>query len=176
MKELGHEYGEALFMLAVENGAVEAYKNALSLVSGIFKTEEAYYTFLQNPAIAAKERSLCIASAFQEALPKEVLSFLQLLCEKGRMPCFFEAVKTYFALYDAACRIANATVTSAVALTDEEKKKLEDKLKTVSGQEIAATYAVDASLLGGVIIEIDGKIIDGSLRHRLREIKGVMNT
>lgn len=176
MKELGHEYGTALFMLAIENNEIEAYKNGLSLVAEIFEAEKAYYAFLQNPAIAASERSTCIASAFGKALPREVLSFLRLLCEKGRMSCFFEAVKTYLELYDAACRVANVTVTSATPLTDEEKKKLENKLKTVSGQTIAATYAVDPALLGGIIIEMDGKIIDGSLRHRLSEIKGVINT
>jgi len=176
MKDLGHEYGTALFMLAIENGEMQAYKDALALVAEILEAEKVYYDFLQNPAIAAKERSACIASAFGKALPREVLSFLQLLCEKGRMSCFFEAVKTYFALYDAACRVANVTVTSATSLTDEEKKKLENKLKTVSGQTVAATYAVDPALLGGIIIEMDGKIIDGSLRRRLSELKGVINS
>ena len=176
MKELGYEYGKALFALALENDKVEAYKNALSFVAEIFKAEEAYYAFLQNPAIPAKERSACIAQALEKALPREVLSFLQLLCEKGRMSSFFEAAETYYMLYDAAYRIANVSVTSAVLLTDEEKKKLENKLETVAKKAIAATYTVDPSLLGGIVIEIDGKIIDGSLRHRLKEIKGVMNT
>lgn len=176
MKELGHEYGTALFMLAIENNEMLAYQEALSLVADIFKAEEAYFAFLLNPTISAKERSACLAAAFGEALPKEVLSFLQLLCEKGRMACFFEAVKTYGALYDAACRVANVRVTSATALTDEEKQKLEAKLSTATGQTVAATYAVDPAILGGIIIETDGKIIDGSLRHRLSEIKGVINT
>ena len=176
MKELGYEYGTALFMLAIENGEMQAYKDALTFVAEIFKQEETYYAFLQNPTIAAKERAACLAAAFEKALPREVLSFLQLLCEKGRMSCFFEAAKTYAELYDVACRMANATVTSAVALSDEQKTKLEEKLKAVSGRDITATYTVDASLLGGIIIEMDGKIIDGSLRHRLQEIKGVMNT
>lgn len=176
MKELGYEYGTALFMLALEKNETETYKDALTLVTEIFTKEKTYFAFLQSPAIAARERIGCLADAFGASLPQDVLSFLQLLCEKGRMSCFFEAVKAYYELYDAACRMANATVVSAVALTDEEKNKLESKLKTVSGRTVTATYAVDPSLLGGIIIEMDGKIIDGSLRHRLSEIKGVMNT
>lgn len=176
MKELGYEYGEALFALALENDSLESYHTALSLVADTFDGEKVYYEFLQNPTVAAKERVGCIKEAFGREIPTEVLSFLCLLCEKGRMGCFFEAFKTYTALYDAARRVTNVTVTSAVALTEDEKEKLMTKLCAAKGQTVNASYTVDPTILGGIIIETDGKIIDASLRRRLFEIKGVMNT
>ena len=91
------------------------------------------------------------------------------------MICFTESVKEYNALWDASQRISNVKITSAVDLTEAEKQKLINKLETMQQSKVQAEYFVDASLLGGLIIEVDGKIIDGSLRHRLQDIKEVMN-
>ena len=117
-----------------------------------------------------------IETAFAGLIPEQVLSYLQLLCEKGRMPYFMESVEEYQQLLDASERIVNAKVTSAVELTEEEKQKLISKLEMMEKGKVRAEYFVDASLLGGLIVEVDGKVMDGSLRHRLHEVKEVMNT
>ena len=91
------------------------------------------------------------------------------------MDCFLRSVEEDNALYDASEHISDVRVTSAVALTDAEKQKLESKLTAVLGGEINALYVVDESLLGGLMVEADGKIMDGSLRRRLHEVKDVMN-
>ena len=98
-----------------------------------------------------------------------------LLCEKGRINCFLDAVEEYQNLLNVSKRVSNAIVTSAVALSDEEKEKLGQKLEAISNTTVKMEYVVDASLLGGVIVEIDGKVLDGSIKNRLRDIKEVMN-
>ena len=80
------------------------------------------------------------------------------------------------ALLDASSRVIYAKITSAVVLTDAEKAKLIRKLEDTHKGKVQAEYLVLPELLGGVIVEIDGKILDGSLRHRLREMKDVMNS
>ncbi len=175
MKNVGNEYGTALYMLAAEEGKTKAYATALDTVARAFDEEPTYFEFLQSPAVSAKERIQSIAAVFEAVLPTDVLSFLMLLCEKGRMACFYDAKKAYQALLDDAERVLNARVTSAVALTAEEKEKLENKLKTASERSVSVEYLIDPAILGGLIIETDGKIMDGSLRHRLFEIKGVIN-
>ena len=67
-----------------------------------------------------------------------------------------------------------ATVTAAAGLTDEEKERLRRALERRSGHSVQLECRVDASLLGGVVVEMDGRVLDGSLRHRLHEIKEVM--
>ena len=66
-------------------------------------------------------------------------------------------------------------MTSAVALTEGEKTTLIEKLSRKFGRTIHLECAVDPSLLGGLVVNVDGKVIDGSLKHRLQEIKEVMN-
>ena len=65
-------------------------------------------------------------------------------------------------------------MTSAVELTDDEKKKLKLKLEKMSGKSLILKCTVDKSVLGGVIVKMDGKIMDGSLKHRLEEVKEVI--
>ena len=60
-------------------------------------------------------------------------------------------------------------------LTESEKIKVQEKLYTLTGQSAMIRYTVDPKILGGIIIETDDRIIDGSVRRRLKEIKEVMN-
>ncbi len=175
MTDIGKEYGAALFMLACELGEKKSYAEALEKVKKVFSEHEEYPLFIASPSVPISERLLAIESAFSELVPEHVLSYLLLLCEKGRMECFDESVKEYNALLDASERISNAKVTSAVELTEKEKEKLKNKLESIYKGEVHIEYFTDGALLGGLVVEVDGKIMDGSLRHRLREVKDVMN-
>jgi F-type H+-transporting ATPase subunit delta len=174
MTEISKEYGTALFMLACEEGETRKYAAALEQIKEIFSAYPQYVEMLASPSISLNERLSAIDAAFSDAAPEYVLSYLKLLCEKGRISCFVESVEEYLALLAASERVSNAKVTSAVALTDEEKQKLIAKLEEVNRGKVHAEYFVDASLLGGAIVEMDGKIMDGSLRHRLYDVKEVI--
>ena len=69
----------------------------------------------------------------------------------------------------------HATITSAIELTDTEKQKIVSKLEQSYKKEVVAKYFVDSSIIGGIIIDIDGKIIDASIKGRLYDIKEVID-
>ena len=175
MTNLAMEYAAALFMLACEDGKQRAYGKALNEIGQAFSADPEYLTLLASPAISMEERLSAIRAAFGARVPEHVLSFLLLMCEKGRIAHFPEAVKEYEKLLLASERILDATVTSAVALTDEEKQRLQAALEKQSGGKVNIAYALDRELLGGLIVEIDGKILDGSVRDRLQRVKEVIS-
>ena len=175
MSEIAKEYGTALFLLACEQNEKKSYAEALKRVKDTFLAYPQYAELLSSPGISLNERLNVIEQAFSSAVPEYVLSYLKLLCEKGRIPYFLESVEEYTALLDASEQSFNAKITSAVELTDREKEKLIQKLELQQKGKVYAEYFVDETLLGGVIVELDGKIMDGSLRHRLHEVKEVMN-
>ena len=72
-------------------------------------------------------------------------------------------------------KISVARVVSSVPLTLEEKKRLKARLEKMSGRKVSLECSVDKSLLGGLVVEMDGKVINGSLRQRLDEMKDVMS-
>ena len=176
MTDIAKEYGTALFMLACENGAKKEYARALETVKAVFDSNPEYLTFLSSPSISLGERLSAIEAAFEEKIPEHIVSYLSLLCQKGRITCFYESAEEYSALLNASEHISNAKVTSAVQLTDEEKQKLKNKLESVYRGEVNIEYFIDETLIGGLIVDVDGKIMDGSLRSRLHDVKGVMNT
>ena len=89
---------------------------------------------------------------------------------------FITALLTVFvSVFLLACGKTEETVTAEAPLTDEEKEKLKNKLEAMTKSTVSMEYFIDESLLGGLIAEIDGKVLDGSLRKRLHDIKEVIN-
>lgn len=176
MDDVIREYGAALFMIACEEKKEEEYGKSLEMMCEMFRESPEYLDFLSSPGIPLEERLAAIETAFAGCVSEHVLSYAQLMCEKGRIDGFFGAAEEYKELLDASKHISTAKVISAVELTEDEKTKLYNKLKAMSKGDVTMEYSVDSALLGGLIVELDGKIMDGSLRHRLREVKDVINS
>lgn len=174
MNNVAQEYGTALFMLASEENKVAEYREGLAVLKNIFTDEPDYIVFISSPSIPLTQRLKTINDAFGGALCDGLLNFILLLCEKGRLDCFWDAEKTFEALFDESKRILNIKVKSAIALTDEQKARLETKLEQNYKCKVDTEYIVDTSLLGGVVLEADDNVIDGSLRHRMQQIKEVI--
>ena len=174
MAQTYKEYAEALFTLARENGTEREYADALATVYGMFSENPEYFDFLDSPSIPKSERTEAIETAFSGAIPESVVSFLCLLCERGRIRELEGCVKEYNLLYDAYRSITVARVKTSVELTQTEKDKLTKKLEESTGHSITLDCSVDSTLLGGMIIELDGKILDGSVRTRLQKVKEVI--
>lgn len=174
MNNVAQEYGTALFMLASEEDKITECREGLAVLKRAFYDEPEYMEFISSPSIPLTARLQSITEVFGDKIYEKVLSFILLLCEKGRLHCFEEAEKTFEALYDESKRILNVTVKSAVALSDEQKARLEEKLAQKHKCKVDAKYIVDTSLLGGIIIEADDTVIDGSLRRRMQQLKEVI--
>lgn len=175
MNELSKEYGTAIFALACEENAKKEYARALEDVRKVFEEQPEYLHLISSPSIPLSERLTAIETAFATKVPENVLSYLQLMCQKGRIMLFLESIEHFNELFDASEQITTAKVTSAIPLTDEEKRKLSEKLERIYKKSIILDCFIDEAMLGGLIVEIDGNILDGSLRQRLREVKEVMN-
>ena len=176
MNDISKEYGTALFTLAVEADKRRPYAEDLKIVSDAFKESEDYYSFLSSPSVSRRERLDSIQTVFGSVISADVLSFLKLLAEKGRMSCFFDAERAYLELLDASERIMKVKVTTAVALTDEELDKLKRRLEKRYGGTVVLQTAIDPALLGGIVVEAEDKVMDGSLRNRLQQVKEVIST
>ncbi len=174
MSEISSEYAKALFMLAMEKECSKDYKDALELVSGVFEENPVYIDFLSTFAIPLEERLNALEKAFSDSVPRDVLSFLKILCEKKHIAEFSECAEQYIAMYNEMDKISNAKVISAVELTESEKASLKEKLEKTNGNKVIIDYVIDESILGGLIVEVDGKIMDSSLKKHLKEIKDVI--
>lgn len=175
MIKTSNEYADALFSLAMDLHAEEETLGALHLIRDSFRKEPEALAMLASPAIPKNERLKAMEDAFASHLPQHVMGYMHVLCNNGHIREFEDSVKEYEELFSSARKLSTAQVTSAVELSQEEKTQLQAKLEKRLGRTIRLECAIDESLLGGLVVQVDGKVIDGSLKHKLQEIKEVMN-
>ena len=174
MTDLSREYAEALFALAAEHDQTKAYLEALDTAANLLADNPEYVELLACPAISKDERDGLLAQTFGQILPEQVLAFVQLLCAHGRIRSLNDCIAEYRLLYQTAVAMSTAEVVSAVPLTEAEKQKLSEALSARLGRTVTLVCTVDESLLGGMVVHVDGKVLDGSLRNRLHAVKEVM--
>ncbi len=171
----GKEYAIALFSIMLESGESSTIIGDIDLVDSMFMENPDYIEYLINPSIPKSERIESLRSVFEGQVCDNVYSFLNVICEHRDMHVLFSAIEEFRAMYEDYMHIAEAVITSAVELTDEQKARLTAKLTKVTGKTINARYFVDKSLIGGISITVDGKNFDGSVRKNLKNLKEVIS-
>lgn len=148
---------------------------ALEQCSRALKDIPEYVELMCAPSIPMCKRLALLEEGMGAPLTAYALSTLQLMCEKGHFRSFLAFVEEYRRLLDGKKGVTHARVTSAIALNERQEAALRAALERQCGGTVTMEYRVDASLLGGAMIEMNGRVVDGSLRHRLHKVKEVMN-
>ena len=96
------------------------------------------------------------------------------MCENGHISALKDSITEFLRLEMAVSNTVTITITSAVALNDAQKEKLIQKLEAKYRKCFFPVYQVDSALLGGIRIEMEDKVIDGSILKRLQSLKEVI--
>ncbi len=174
MTQISKEYANALFSIAAEKGCVRPWAEQLAGMAQAMADNPAYLDLLASPEIPPEERAQVLRRAFAGAADEEILSFGALMCRRGRARELPDAISRFRQMADEAEHVRTARVISARPLTADEEERLRAQLEKNAGGTVVLRCEVDASLLGGLIVEMDGRVTDGSLRARLSEIKEVI--
>lgn len=173
MADLSKEYATALFSLASEKSLLEEIKTELDIIKAQIEEESDYLMILRSPALPLSTRLSMIDESFG-SLSEYVVSFVKLLCENAKIELLGECIEEFLALYKELTGRALAKVYYVKEPSDAQKAKLEEKLTKTTGKEIDAIYIEDPSLIGGIKVIFEDKVLDGSLANRLSNIKGVI--
>lgn len=175
MNDTAKDYARGLYMLAAEERREREYLEELKVIAQTLDEEPMYAAVLSAPSIPMSVRSKLLDEAFGGRLSVHTVSFLQLLCKRGYIHMFGDCYGEFRKMYLDFSNTVRAKVTSAVELNETEKAKVAEKLHLLTGQTAMIRYIIDPSIIGGIIIETDEQIIDGSVRRRLKEIKEVID-
>ncbi len=174
MVQMSKDYAMALFMLTSEENCQEDVLESLETMVKAFNENEGFAELLSSPAIALSERLNIIDKTFS-GLYEYAVSFLKLICENRLVTSFCDCVEEYKALLSDVKKVSYAKVTSAVELTEKEKEALTAKIQNMCKNTVNLEMVVDSTILGGMIVEVDGKVIDASIKRRLSDIKDVIS-
>ena len=164
-------YGKALFDAAKELDKLKVIEDEITQIDQILKEEAFYVSLLQNPAVPLAKKKQMIRNVFEGRVQKEVLSLLYILVDRSRMNYYHYIVKEYLRLYDAERGDAYGKVYSAVPLTEEQMRKIALETGSLLKKKILLKNEIDPSLIGGIKVAVDGKLIDTSFSSQLKNLR-----
>ena len=174
MTGVGNVYGEALYLLAKEEGRSKAILEELKVLDESFSQEPDFLRLLSSPNLPKAERCQILDDSFRGKIDPYLLNFMKILTEKGYIRQFSHCRKGYTLHYNQDNGILSVTAVTAVALTEAQAAKLTGKLETITGKTIELVNRVDPGVYGGVRLDYDGQRLDDTVAHRLENIRNLL--
>ena len=164
-------YAEASYDIALRDGALNewsiAFDASLSALS-----DERVSRVAHSPTVNAAARRDLVATVAAAPLPVAFSNLLLLLLQRRRIQLLPQISSEFQRLLDRRAGIVRAVVTSTSGLDDAALSSLRARLEEVAGGPVEITSQVDGSLLGGIVVRIGDRLIDGSVRGRLERLRG----
>ena len=164
---LARPYARAVFSLAREQGRLPQWSTLLAFAARAV-SEPSVQAVLSNPRLNAQ--SLVEVMVPPGEVDPLFTQFLSVLAENRRLVLLPDIACLFDAQRAEDEHVVKATITSATALDDTELAKLRDALRKRFGREVEVSTAIDASLIGGAVIDAGDVVIDGSLRTKLARL------
>jgi len=163
-------YAEAAFELAVEANTLDAWADDLRTIAD-FAAEPDVAGVLLSGRVPRDEKRRLLEAGLADNVSQLALNLARLLNERGRLNIVRAVQQAYQELLDERRGVAHATVTTAVALADDERREIAARLSSITGKQVDVTPVVDESIIGGIVARIGDQLIDGSTRTRLLALK-----
>ena len=173
-RELAKKYAGALIAIATEANRLEEVETQLVAVRDAVRENRELSRFLYHPMLAREAKKEVVEKLFADTVDPLVVRFLAVVIDRGRIDLLEEIVDMYVLGSQAARNVQEAVVRTAIALTDEEERELIARLNEVTGKSVYLTTTVDPSILGGMIVTIGDRMIDGSMTRQLQEMKATL--
>jgi F-type H+-transporting ATPase subunit delta len=168
---LSGRYATALFDLARDEKAIDAVSASLRTLKAALADSEDFRRLTTSPLVSREEAARAIAAAAASlGLDPLTTRFLGVLAQNRRLGQLGAAIRAFGQLAARHRGETTAEVTSAHPLSDAQVKALQARLKTQLGRDVAVDLTVDPSILGGLIVKIGSRQIDGSIRSKLNTL------
>ncbi len=174
MTELAREYGDGLYALCAEEQLAKDVLLELQTLKKCFREERDFLRLLSNMSLSKEERVGILDNALRGQVHPYVLNFLKILCERGALDEFNGCENAFREDYNRDNGVIEATVTTSQALSPAQRAQMLEKLSAMTGKTVVLSEKTDPAVVDGVLLEMDGKRYDNTVRHRLEAIRQVM--
>jgi len=168
-------YSQAVFEMALEKGELDRWQSDLQKIAGLSRNT-LLVAWLHSPKLDSQSKARLIFELAGDIGPL-ALNLVHLLAARGRLGMAGDIADEYQQLLDKHRGIEHAEITTAIPLDDKDRQRLAKRLSAMVDKEVVLESGVDASLVGGIVVRIGDRLLDGSTYSKLqtlkREIKGV---
>lgn|SRR5690554_191595 len=169
---LAKVYAKSILDLAIEKNKLEEVRKDMHLVYDLCKENREFYLMLKSPIIKGDKKSKILEEIFKNKTDNLSQSFIQLLAKKGRANYLLEITNAFEQAYKNHKNIKEVTITSAIQLSEETIQNIKTKInQEIKDTIIEIKTKVKPEIIGGIVIELDDKLFDASVRNRLNQIK-----
>lgn len=163
-------YAGALFTLGEKSGNTLAYAEWMDALAGAIEISPKTQAVLLSPKVTKEIKSRVLADSVSGA-PKEFQLFLGAVVKRGRQVLFGEIATAYLGLLDIKLNRVRAGVTLVRKPDPELRAAIVASLEKQVGKEVIATFSEDPEILGGIVVRLGDRVLDGSLRRRLTRLR-----
>ncbi len=170
---VAERYAKALIDLGDEEGLVERFGADLGVFAALSQQDGVdLVQTLGHPAFTLDERKAVLEAVLERlSLHIHTANFLRIVLEKGRFPALPHIVEAYLKSADALAGRVRATITTANPLSASLEAEVKAALESATGKTILVESKVDPLIIGGVVAQVEGRVIDASLRTRLLDLR-----
>lgn len=167
MSSVARRYAKALFSLAQDANHLEATASELERLATLANAPD-LRDILGSPLLSVKSRTQLVQGIVKDLKLSDLLTrFVRLLADHQRLAELSSIQHHFDRLLDASLGRVRATIRSASRLDPHQQNALVATFSKLTGKQVVASVVVDAELLGGVVIEVGGRVYDGSVRTQL---------
>ena len=169
-------YASALFSLAQDERQTDAVAETLARFDAIVAGSPDLERMVRSPIFSAADQLKALEAILAQAqITGVAANFIKLVASKRRLFAIREMIADYRKLHDKSRGVTRAEVTSAAPLSDANVAALKDSLRASSGgREVDLDMKVDPSIIGGLIVKLGSRMVDGSLKTKLNAIRIAM--
>ena len=167
-------YAETLLVLAGKAKDLSGWGRLLADVAASMEGDAGVRHFLESPRVSAAQKNAVLAAALQDRMPRLFVRFLQTVVLKRRQMLIPEISREYESLLDAREGRVHAAVTVAREPDAKARKALTAQISKAIGKEVVPHITVNPAILGGVVVRVGDKVLDGSVRRRQATLRAKM--
>lgn len=164
-------YSEALFGLALEENRIDELQGELKVLCALIAENPEFMEFLTTPMIGKEEKRDFVDSVLGGKFSKEIVNLTKVLIDKNRSREILDIIQVFENTVLSHQDIYSAAAYTAVPLGASELEALRAKLVKLTGKTISLENIIDTSVIGGIRLKVGDRVIDGSLKRRLEDLK-----
>lgn len=170
---LDRRYALALYETCKEAGNVETVLEELGEIVEELDNNEGLKKIIRNPQINKHNKKRIFEELFKGKIEDELLSFLLLLIDKGRILYLKEKYVQFKIIYLKNNNTVVAKIKSVIPLNDTEREAIKNKLEKHYEKNIIIEEEIDRTLIGGLLINVGDETIDGTIKTKLMDLKNI---
>ncbi|MFN7312238.1 MAG: ATP synthase F1 subunit delta [Bacteroidota bacterium] len=164
-------YAKSLLDLAKEQNIVDAVVADIRTLAAVLKENRNLESVLKSPIITGERKLTVLTKIFEGSFQKITIVFFDVVIRKKRERYLPAMIKAFIEQYNELNNIAEATVKTATPVSNEILAEIKGHIEKQTGKTINLTATTDASLIGGLVVQVGDRLFDASVSGKLNKIK-----